>query len=48
MAGAATITTGNITAQEKINECSQCDTNVLPAMNGILAIADATAHVTPD
>jgi hypothetical protein len=47
MNGAATTTTGNIATHEKKYARSQCETNVPSATNCMLAMADATAHVTP-
>lgn len=47
MNGAATMTTGNIAAQEDKYARTQCETNVPSATNCMLAIADATAHVMP-
>ena len=47
IAGAANSTIGDIVIQAKIQDWSQCVTNVPPAMNGKLAIAAAIAHVEP-
>lgn len=47
MSGAATMTTGSTAAQERKYARSQCEINVPSATNCMLAIADATAHVTP-
>ena len=48
MNGAADTTTGNIVSHEMLHDLNQCCTNMPLSTNGMLAIAAATAQVSPD